>query len=58
MLNNEKKEERIMKRIIEGGVTAPKGFQAVGIAAGIKRKKKDMALIYSEVPCAAAGRCV
>lgn len=55
MRNNEKKEERIMKRIIEGGVTAPKGFQAVGIAAGIKRKKKDMALIYSEVPCAAAG---
>lgn len=42
-------------KIIEGGVTAPKGFKASGIYAGIKKKKKDMALIYSEVPCKAAG---
>ncbi|WP_230399580.1 bifunctional glutamate N-acetyltransferase/amino-acid acetyltransferase ArgJ [Novisyntrophococcus fermenticellae] len=40
----------------DGGVTAAKGFQAAGGAAGIKKKgKKDMALIYSEVPCIAAG---
>ena len=42
-------------KIINGGVTAPKGFQAIGIAAGIKKGKKDMAMLYSEVPCAAAG---
>lgn len=43
-------------QVIEGGVTAPKGFQAVGIAAGIKKDGiKDMAMIYSEVPCKAAG---
>ena len=42
--------------IIEGGVTAAKGFKAAGLNAGIKNNiKKDMALIYSEVPCATAG---
>lgn len=46
---------KIMIKVISGGVTAPKGYQAIGIAAGIKRKKKDMALIYSEMPCRAAG---
>ena len=44
-----------MKRI-EGGVTAPKGFQAAGLYAGIKKgHKKDMAMIFSEAPCRAAG---
>ena len=42
-------------KVIEGGVTAPKGFQAAGIFAGIKKEKKDMAMVYSEVPCAVAG---
>ena len=42
--------------VIKGGVTAAKGFQAIGTAAGIKkRNSKDMALIYSETPCCAAG---
>lgn len=42
--------------IIEGGVTAAKGFQAAGVEAGIKYKnRKDMALVYSETPCVAAG---
>ena len=41
---------------IEGGVTAAKGFQSASTAAGIKYKdRQDMALIYSEVPCRAAG---
>ena len=41
---------------IDGGVTAAKGFQAASTAAGIKYKeRKDMAMIYSEVPCKAAG---
>ncbi len=43
-------------KIIEGGVTAAKGFQSACTAAGIKYKdREDMALIYSQVPCAAAG---
>src|SRR5699024_11855989 len=44
-----------MKRI-DGGVTAPQGFLAAGCAAGIKtEEKKDMALVYSKVPCNGAG---
>ena len=44
-----------MKKI-EGGVTAAKGFLAASAAAGIKYKdRKDMAVIYSQVPCQAAG---
>lgn len=42
-------------KVIEGGVTAPKGFSAMGIAAGIKKDRKDMAMIYSEAKCHAAG---
>jgi len=41
---------------IGGGVTAAKGFKAAAMAAGIKYKdRKDMAMIYSEVPCKAAA---
>lgn len=40
----------------EGGVTAAKGFRAASAAAGIKYTgRTDMAMIYSEKPCAAAG---
>lgn len=42
--------------IINGGVTAVRGFKANGLNAGIKNTtKKDMAIIYSEVPCNVAG---
>ncbi|MBD5545596.1 MAG: bifunctional glutamate N-acetyltransferase/amino-acid acetyltransferase ArgJ [Lachnospiraceae bacterium] len=41
---------------INGGVTAAKGFWAAGVEANIKYKdRKDMALVYSEKPCVAAG---
>ena len=41
---------------IEGGVAAAKGFQAASVKAQIKyQNRKDMALIYSTVPCVAAG---
>lgn len=44
-----------MKQIV-GGITAAKGFKAAGIAAGIKyQNRSDMAMIYSEMPCKAAG---
>lgn len=43
-------------KVIEGGVTAAKGFQAANTAAGIKYKDRDdMALIFSEKPCKVAG---
>lgn len=41
--------------IIEGGITAAKGFSANGIACGIKKRKKDLALVVSEKPCTFAG---
>ncbi len=45
-----------MMKIISGGVTAPKGFEAAGIEAGIKyENRKDMAILYSQKPCVAAG---
>ena len=44
-----------MKKI-EGGVTAAAGFYAAATAAGIKyQDRPDMAMIYSEGPCRAAG---
>ena len=44
-------------KFIEGGVCAPQGFTANGMRVGIKasRKINDLALVYSEVPCTAAG---
>lgn len=43
-------------QMIEGGVTAAKGFEAAAAAAGIKyQNRTDMALIYSEKPCKVAG---
>lgn len=47
-----------MEILKEGGVTAPKGFKAAGTHVGIKASnttKKDMAMVYSEVPCKVAG---
>ena len=42
--------------IINGGVTAAKGFEAASAAAGIKYQgRTDMALVYSQKPCEAAG---
>ncbi|MEW6425919.1 MAG: bifunctional ornithine acetyltransferase/N-acetylglutamate synthase, partial [Bacillota bacterium] len=43
-------------KVIPGGVAAPQGFLAAGVSAAIKHKeKKDVALIFSEVPASAAG---
>lgn len=43
---------------IEGGIVAAKGFKATGLEVGIKEGhsgKKDMAMIFSDVPCKVAG---
>ena len=41
---------------ISGGVTAAAGFSAACCAAGIKyRDRTDMAMLYSDAPCAVAG---
>ncbi len=42
-------------RLIQGGVTSAQGFIASGVHCGIKPQKKDLALVVSQVPAAAAG---
>ena len=37
------------------GILAAKGFKVAGEYIGIKKKKKDMAMLYSNVPCTYAG---
>lgn len=41
--------------IFEGGVTSAKGFKASGVFAGLKKARKDMAMIVSECEAVAAG---
>ena len=42
--------------IIDGGVTAAKGYKAAGVEAHIKySNRKDMAMIKSDAPCTVAG---
>ena len=47
--------EVFMFEIIDGGVTSAKGFKAAGIHAGLKKAKKDMAMIVSAVDAVTAG---
>lgn len=43
-------------KTIDGGVCAAQGYEAAGVAAGIKKNgNKDMALVYSTVPAVCAG---
>ena len=43
-------------QVIEGGITAPKGFKSSGISAGLKPSQApDLALIWSETEAIAAG---
>ncbi|MCR5650909.1 MAG: bifunctional glutamate N-acetyltransferase/amino-acid acetyltransferase ArgJ [Lachnospiraceae bacterium] len=43
-------------KIIDGGVTAPKGFSAAGTEAFIKYENRpDMAMLFSKEPCIVAG---
>lgn len=42
-------------KIIKGGVIAPKGFLASGTHIGLKKVKKDLSIIVSQVPAASAG---
>lgn len=37
-------------KITKNGITSPKGFKAAGEHVGIKKVKKDLAIIYSEKP--------
>ncbi|MFP4698059.1 MAG: bifunctional glutamate N-acetyltransferase/amino-acid acetyltransferase ArgJ [Eubacteriales bacterium] len=42
-------------KILDGGIAVAKGYSAAGIYSGIKRKRKDMSLIYSDKLANIAG---
>lgn len=44
-----------IKRLSGKNIVTPKGFKAAGIHCGLKHKKKDLALLVSEVPASVAG---
>ncbi|MGA9294286.1 MAG: bifunctional glutamate N-acetyltransferase/amino-acid acetyltransferase ArgJ [Ignavibacteriaceae bacterium] len=45
----------MLQLIDNGSITSVNGIKAAGINCGIKKQKKDLALIFSEVPCNVAG---
>src|SRR5512136_1249194 len=42
-------------KAIKGGITAPQGYLAAGVAAGIKAKGLDLALLFSSQPASGAA---
>ena len=42
-------------KTIRGGITAPKGYLAAGVAAGIKKRGLDLAVLFSSQPAVAAA---
>lgn len=42
-------------KIIEGGIATPKGYQAYGLHSGVKKKRKDLAVLTTQVPALYSG---
>jgi len=42
-------------KIIKGGITAPEGFKTAGDHVGIKKRRRDLAIILSEIPATASA---
>ena len=42
-------------RVVRGGITAPQGYLASGVAAGIKKAALDLAVLFSARPTSAAA---
>jgi len=40
---------------VKGGINAPKGYKSVGKHIGLKKSKKDLAVIFSDVPAVACA---
>lgn len=51
---NEQKSEQIIE-IKNGTILSPTGYSSAGIHAGLRQTKKDLGLIYSEVPAVCAA---
>jgi glutamate N-acetyltransferase / amino-acid N-acetyltransferase len=50
-----RKRPRQVWEKIPGGITAPRGYLASGVAAGIKKKGLDVAVLFSPVPASGAA---
>ena len=44
-----------IKKLSSSNVVSPKGFTAAGVHCGIKKEKKDLAILVSEVQASVAG---
>lgn len=40
---------------VTGTIVSPKGFHGAGLHCGLKKRKKDLGWIYSDMPCQVAG---
>lgn len=48
-------EELTYQKMDDAGITAVQGIKAAAVHCGLKRRKRDLALVYSSHDCAAAG---
>lgn len=44
-----------INEIVGGSVASPKGYKATGLHCGIRKQKKDLGILLSEVPAVSAG---
>src|SRR5690625_1342905 len=44
-----------LTEVIDGSIVTPKGFKTAGLHSGVKRKRKDLGVIYCERPANAAA---
>lgn len=44
-----------IKEIVGGSVASPKGYKATGLHCGIRKKKKDIGILFSEAPAVCVG---
>lgn len=54
-MNENKQTEMVSDKEMKSGITAPMGFLSAGLHCGIKRYKKDLALMVSETSATAAA---
>lgn len=45
----------VMKKLSSKNIVSPQGFKAAGLHCGLKHKKKDLAILVSDVPASVAG---
>src|SRR5690625_1503841 len=44
-----------IKEVQNGSIITPQGFRVAGVHTGVKRKRNDLGIVYSEIPARAAA---